>query len=248
MPPSFNTILPIVTAVTGVVLLGGGVVLGSRSALQRAREEPEKRKVGDPVRAPPAAAARAAAAALEAPSSVRALAAQELPGGLRLGTLGVKAFAYGTALCLGGGAAAALLAAWALDVRDLQGFAQRMHELMPGVRQRMERGLEPVLGGVAQGGRAVARAADGSVGSAVRAYVPRVEGAGEEAELAGLNSRERAAVREFYAWIGEDGSSSAVGGGSGGSGSGGSGSGGSGSGSGAGRAGEGGAAGPAPAA
>ena len=234
--PTFNTILPIVTAVTGVALLGGGVVLGTRIALQRAREESEKRgKVGDAARAA-AARAPAAAASLEVPASVRALAAQELPGGLRLGALGAKAVAYGTALCLGGSAAAALLAAWALDVRDLQGFAQRMHELMPGVRQHMERGLEPVLGGVTQGGRAMARAADGSVGSAVRAYVPRVEGVGEEAELAGLNSRERAAVREFHAWIGED-----IGGGSGGGGGGGSRVP-------PGQAGEGGAAGPAPAA
>ena len=218
--PTLASILPIVTGVTGVVFLGGGVLLGSRSALARAAEDAtEKRRLGvsPPLPLPAAALGDAAAA----PASLRALAAHELPGGLRLGTLGVKAFAYGTALCLGGAGAAALLAAWALDVRDLQGFAARMHQLMPGVRERMERGLEPVLGGVTSSGRAVARATDASLGSAVRAYAPRVTGADAEAELAGLNSRERRAVGEFYEWLGEAAPEGGGGGGGGGAGGGG---------------------------
>jgi hypothetical protein len=217
--PSLASILPIVTGVTGVVFLGGGVLLGSRSALARAAEDAtEKRRLG--ASPPPLPLQPPLPGGAAAPASLRALAAHELPGGLRLGTLGVKAFAYGTALCLGGAGAAALLTAWALDVRDLQGFAARMHQLMPGVRESMERGLEPVLGGVTSSGRAVARATDASLGSAVRAYAPRVTGADAEAELAGLNSRERKAVGEFYEWLGE---AAPEGGGSGGGGAGGGG-------------------------
>ncbi len=167
--------------------------MGSQKALVRAREEEVgKRRVGAP-----------AAAAVEVPASVRALAAQELPGGLRIGTLGVKAFAYGTALCLCGASAAMVATAWALGVSDLQQFTARMQELMPGVRSSMERGLAPVLGGVSDSGRAVARATDASVGSAVRTLVPRVQGRGLEQEMEGLNSKERKAVREWLEWVGE---------------------------------------------
>lgn len=124
------------------------------------------------------------------------------------GELAVKAFAYGTLLCAGGAAATALLIAAALDVRDLQGFSDRMRELGPRVRARMEAGLSPALGAVADGGAAVARGAGATAGRAVQAIAPPVAhsgwaraagGSDRGDELAGLTSKERAAVKE---WMG----------------------------------------------
>jgi len=179
-----------VTGVTGLLFLGGGAWLGARLTLSRARAEElaaaKKRGLAVPL-----------PAALEGPATVRALVSRELPGGQRLGNLGMRALAYGTVLCLCGATVATGVTAWVLEVRSLQQFSARMFEVMPRVRTKLEDALAPMLDLVADGCKA-----------AVRASVPQIKGASLEEELEGLNSREKKAMREFFAWAGDEGAKS----------------------------------------
>jgi hypothetical protein len=182
-PPAWTAHAPLALLSAGVALLGGGAFLGARLSLRRAAAE--EAVAGRAAGAPPAAA------------TVRgALRAAGLP----LSALAARAFLYGTLLCAAGGAAAAAAAAWALDVRSLQAFSDRLKTLGPGARASLAGAVVPALGAVEAGGRAAARAADGSVGAAVRAVAPRVD-AGARDDLAGLSASDRAALAEFTAWL-----------------------------------------------
>jgi hypothetical protein len=145
-----------------------------------------------------AATAAAPAAPRGALPTLHNLAATPLPRGGTAGALATRALLYGTALCLAGGAVGAAATAWWLGVGSLSEFAERMREprYMPAFRAWLEGGLQPGLGAVAGGGKALARAADASVGSAIRAAAPGVTGPGLEEELAALSKRERRAVEE----------------------------------------------------
>ena len=194
-----SSLLPIISCVSAVGFLCGGAYLGLKQSLHRVhKEEVEllaKRKVlGSsstslpPLSPPP-------------PPTVSSLAAQELPGGLKLGQFAARAFMYGTALCMVGGVVGVVGVFWALGVRDAQGFTDRMHELMPGVRTRMVGGMMPTLESVSSGGRSVARAAEGTVGTALRSQVAPLKGQSREEEMKGLSKRDRKTLTEFMEWV-----------------------------------------------
>jgi hypothetical protein len=145
------------------------------------------------------AAAAFPSAPASAVSMLHDLAATPLPRGGTAGSLATRALLYGTALCLAGGAVGAAATAWWLGVGSLEEFAARMREprYMPRFRAWLEGGLQPGLGAVTGGGRALARAADASVGTAIRAAAPEVKGPALEEELAVLSKRERRAVEEL---------------------------------------------------
>ena len=145
-----------------------------------------------------ASVAAATAAPRGAHPTLHDIAATPLPRGGTAGSLAARALLYGTALCLAGGAVGAAATAWWLGVGSLSEFALRMREpeYMPRFRAWLEGGLAPGLGAVTGGGRALARAADASVGSAIRAAAPEVKGQALEEELAMLSKRERRQVEE----------------------------------------------------
>ena len=177
MPP---TVLPIITAVAGMGFLGWSAVLSTRAAFSRARKEDAL--------PPPPQGGRVAAAPKPLPATLRELAQVELAGGERLGALGLRAFAYGTVLCLVGSSALLGLAAWALDVRSMAAFSEKMRCVMPQLRADFEGGLRPALGGI---GLPV-----GSQGGAAAAAQREEEERVLEGVLAGLNSVDRAALKE----------------------------------------------------
>jgi hypothetical protein len=188
----------------GAAALTGGITwLSFRRNVSKLLEEEadnsKRRGAGAGSGAAAAAAAAAPPAARGAAPSLHDIAATPLPRGGTAGSLAARAFLYGTALCLAGGAVGAAATAWWLGVRSLPEFAERMREpqYMPRFRAWLEGGLEPGLGAVAGGGRALARATDASVGSAVRAAAPAVKGRALEEELGALSKRERKAVEEL---------------------------------------------------
>ena len=186
------------------VLLGGVTWLSARRTVARLLED-EAEGGGSKRRAAGAAAAAAtpttaaAAAPRGATPTLHDIAATPLPRGGTAGSLATRALLYGTALCLAGGAVGAAATAWWLGVGSLSEFAARMREpeYMPRFRAWLEGGLAPGLGAVTGGGRALARAADASVGSAIRAAAPEVKGQALEEELAMLSKRERRQVEEL---------------------------------------------------
>jgi hypothetical protein len=115
-----------------------GGAFGFRIAMERAQRAAEKVKSGG--------GATAAAPIVRPAQPIltrQQLMAMRLPNSqLSAGMLAVKSLAYGTALCVGGFALAAVGIGAALDVRDLNGFARKMEEIMPAARH----GLEAVVG------------------------------------------------------------------------------------------------------
>jgi hypothetical protein len=189
------------------VIVGGVTWLSARrTAAKLLEEEAEgggsKRRAAaaTATTAPATTASMAAAAAAPrgAHPTLHDIAATPLPRGGTAGSLAARALLYGTALCLAGGAVGAAATAWWLGVGSLSEFALRMREpeYMPRFRAWLEGGLAPGLGAVTGGGRALARAADASVGSAIRAAAPEVKGQALEEELAMLSKRERRQVEE----------------------------------------------------
>lgn len=190
-PSSF---LPIISCVSAVGFLCGGAYLGLKQSLHRVHKEEvellaKRAPSSSPLLHPPP------------PPTVSSLAAQELPGGIKLGQYAARAFMYGTALCMVGGVVGVVGVFWALGVRDAQGFTDRMHELMPGVKTRMVGGMMPTLESVSSGGRSVARAAEGTVGTALRSQVAPLKGQTREEEMKGLSKRDRKTLTEFMEWV-----------------------------------------------
>ena len=199
--PTLSSFLPILTGLGGIGFLGAGVALGVRRSLTKvhAEEMAEKKRSMQPV-GPDLG-----------PPRWTALAAQELPGGVKLGNYAARALLYGTALCLAGGAASMLLVGWALGVRDAQGFTDKMKELMPNVKDKLIGSMGPTLQSVAGGGRTIAKMADGTLGSVARSTVPALAGPSlQEDELKGLSKKDKAAVKELLKWLeGEEGGGTA---------------------------------------
>lgn len=186
---SMSTFLPILSGIAGIGFLGVGAAYGVRRSLTKVHAEELAEK-------------RIALKSASHPPTLAALAAQEIPGGLKLGQYAARAFLYGTALCLTGGVVSVLFVGWALGVKDAQGFTDKMLELMPSVKNRLMNAMGPTMESVAGGGRSMARAADRTVGSAVRSTMPALSGPSlREDELKGLSKKDRKAVQEFMRWL-----------------------------------------------
>jgi hypothetical protein len=165
-----------------------------------------------------AAEGKSAAAAVEGPLETAHLLKRPVPSTqFSAGQFARRALLYGTLLCAAGSTVTVLVLAYALDFRDLNGFADRMRELMPKLRAKLENTVVPVLKPIAGGiSSTVAPAVHGGLtklGNATKSTIHGDNGQGGAGGAGGadlddtskLSKRDKKALEELERFfMGED--------------------------------------------